>query len=286
MTLASAMAISGAAANPRGAAGGRGLTRSTFVSLAMSLLNVRLGYWIPNPRHGVPRFLPLRPNHFWPGGFYALARRGYTEDSKWLEIADGGHFENLAIYELVRRRCGLIIVCDGGQDNASSYGDLVTAVQRVSQDFGATVYFDMQVKKTRERGFEDSSPAQMIASPTLTDYPKGAEFAEKGYFVGRIDYGERGGKGWPRMGVIIYLKSALIQSLAIGAKGYRGAHHDFPNESTGDQFFDEEQFEAYREVGFRICEQMVDELDLAALFADGPPPIARLRSNRRFRMKA
>lgn len=286
MTLASAMAISGAAANPRGAAGGRGLTRSTFVSLAMSLLNVRLGYWIPNPRLGVPRFLPLRPNHFWPGGFYALVRRGYREDSKWLEIADGGHFENLAVYELVRRRCGLIIVCDGGQDNASSYSDLVTAVQRVAQDFGATVHFDMEVKKTRERGFEESSPARMIASAQLTDYPKGAEFAEKGYCVGRIDYGERGGEGWPRMGIIIYLKSALIKKLAIGAKGYRGAHHDFPNESTGDQFFDEEQFEAYREVGYRICEQMIDELDLTALFAGGPPSLANLRDNRRFRMKA
>jgi hypothetical protein len=286
LTLASAMAISGAAANPRGAAGGHGLTRSTFVALAMSLLNVRLGYWIPNPRHGVPGLLLRRPNHFWPGGVYAATRGGYTETAKWLEIADGGHFENLAVYELVRRRCGLIIVCDGGQDNASSYGDLVTAVQRVGQDFGATVHFDMQVKKSGGNGFENSSPAQMIAKPTLTDYPKGAEFAEKGYFVGRIDYGERGGKGWPESGILIYLKSSLIRDLAIGAKGYRGAHHDFPNESTGDQFFDEEQFEAYREVGYRICEQMITELDLATLFAEGPPPIARLRKNARFRMEA
>lgn len=286
MTLASAMAISGAAANPRGAAGGHGLTRSTFVALAMSLLNVRLGYWIPNPRHGVPNLLLRRPNHFWPGGVYAATRGGYTETAKWLEIADGGHFENLAVYELVRRRCGLIIVCDGGQDNASSYGDLVTAVQRIGQDFGATVYFDMEVKKSGSNAFENSSPAQMIATPTLKDYPKGAEFAEKGYFVGRIDYGQRGGKGWPETGILIYLKSALIRDLAIGAKGYRGAHHDFPNESTGDQFFDEEQFEAYREVGYRICEQMITELDLASLFANGPPPIARLRKNGRFRMEA
>jgi hypothetical protein len=284
LTLASAMAISGAAANPRGAAGGRGLTRSPFVSLAMSLLNVRLGYWIPNPRYGVPGELMRRPNHFWPGGAYAAARSGYTETAKWLEVADGGHFENLAVYELVRRRCGLIIICDGGQDNASSYGDLVTAVQRVGQDFGATVHFDMQVKKPGKAAFEGSSPAQMIASSKLTDYPKGAEFAEKGYFVARIEYGERGGKGWPRTGILIYMKSTLIPDLAIGAKGYRGAHHDFPNESTGDQFFDEDQFEAYREVGYRICEQMIGELDLTTLFKDGPPPLAGLRRNDRFKM--
>lgn len=281
MTLSSAMAISGAAANPRGAAGGHGLTRSPSVALAMSLLNIRLGYWIPNPARGQPGMLLRRPNHFWPGGLYALTRGGYVETAKWVELADGGHFENLAVYELVRRRCGLIIVCDGGQDNASSYADMVTAVQRIGQDFGATVHFDMAVKNGE--GFDKSGPAQMIAKATLTDYPKGAEFAEKGYFVGRIDYGARGGKGWPRSGILIYLKSALIRELAVGAKGYRGAHHDFPNESTGDQFFDEEQFEAYREVGYRICEQMVSELDLGRLFRAGPPALARLRRNARFR---
>jgi hypothetical protein len=144
----------------------------------------------------------------------------------------------------------------------------------------------MEVKEQGKNTFAGSSPAQMIADAKRTDYPKGAEFAEKGYFIGRIDYGQRGGKGWPETGILIYLKSALIRDLAIGAKGYRGANHEFPNESTGDQFFDEEQFEAYREVGYRICEQMISELDLAALFAGGPPPIARLRKNARFRMKA
>lgn len=284
MTLASAMAISGAAANPRGAAAGRGVTRSPFVALVMSLLNIRLGYWIPNPRYGKPSLLLRRPNHFWPGGAYAATSGGYTERARWLEISDGGHFENLAIYELVRRRCGLIIVCDGGQDIASSYHDLVVAAQRVSQDFGATVHFDMQVKKSVDNEFVASSPAQMIADAKLTDYPKGAEFAEKGYFVGRIDYGKRGGNGWPESGILIYMKSALIKSMAIGAKGYRGAHHDFPNETTGDQFFDEEQFEAYREVGYRICEQMMTELDLAELFASGPPKITTLRKNAHFKM--
>jgi hypothetical protein len=286
MTLASAMSISGAAANPRGAAGGRGVTRSPFVALVMSLLNIRLGYWIPNPRYGVPRLLLRRPNHFWPGGAYAATSGGYTEKARWLEIADGGHFENLAIYELVRRRCGLIIVCDGGQDIASSYHDFVVTAQRIAQDFGVTVHFDMQVKKPGGDEFVTSSPAQMIADSKLTDYPKGAEFAEKGYFIGRIDYGARGGKGWPESGILIYMKSTLIKSLAIGAKGYRGAHHDFPNETTGDQFFDEEQFEAYREVGYRICEQMMAELDLANLFASGPPKIATLRKNARFKTAA
>ena len=284
LTLASAMAISGAAANPRGAAGGRGITRNAAVAIIMSLLNIRLGYWIPNPANAKGKHvLPVRPNHFWPGGVYALARRGYTEDSKWLELSDGGHFENLAIYELVRRRCGLIIVSDGGQDIASSYADLVTAVQRIGSDFGATVHFDIKVKDKKTGKHECSSPAQMIAKSSNTDYPKGAEFADKGYVVGRIDYGDRGGNGYPRSGILLYLKSTLILDLAIRAKGYRGAHPEFPNQSTGDQFFDEEQFEAYREVGYRICEQMIDELELESLFHNGRPAIGKLRSNTVFK---
>jgi hypothetical protein len=286
MSLASAMAISGAAANPRGGAGGRGLTRNAAVSLVMSLLNVRLGYWIPNPRDKRKWFTPKRPNHFWPGGLYALGNamgKGYREDSKWIELADGGHFENLAIYELVRRRCGLIIVCDGGQDNASSYADLVTAIQRVGEDFGARIHFDMQIKNGAGGKPEISSPAQLIAKSSNTDYPKSAEFAERGYFVCRIDYGTRGKDGWPKQGIIIYLKSALIKKLDARAKGYAGANPEFPNQSTGDQFFDEEQFEAYREVGYRICEQMIDDLWFDQLFKDGArPTLRKLRSNGRY----
>jgi hypothetical protein len=290
MTLASAMAISGAAANPRGGAGGRGVTRSPSVAIAMSLLNIRLGYWIRNPKYTRPfvrraNAVPpqRRPNHFWPGGAYALSKGGYREDCDWLELADGGHFENLAVYELVRRRCGLIIVCDGGQDNASSYSDMVTAVQRIGQDFGAAVRFDMKVHDAVSREWRSSSPAQLIARSGNTDYPKGAEFADKGYFVATLDYGPRGGKGWPEKGTIVYLKSALIKELDVRAKGYRGAHPEFPNQTTGDQFFDEEQFEAYREVGFRICNQMIGDLDLPKLFAKGRPALAALRDNGKFK---
>ncbi|MFN0193462.1 MAG: patatin-like phospholipase family protein [Aestuariivirga sp.] len=288
ISLASAMAISGAAANPRGGAGGRGLTRNSFVSLVMSLLNVRLGYWVPNPAYAESwrrLRLPKRPNHFWPGGSYALgnaAGYGYREDSLWLELADGGHFENLALYELVRRRCGLIIVCDGGQDNASSYADFVTAIQRIGEDFGARIHLDMQVRHGSPPKVETSSPAQLITSSKNTDYPKSAEFAERGYFVARIDYGKRGGNGWPKHGIVIYLKSSLIKELDIRAKGYAGANAQFPNQSTGDQFFDEEQFEAYREVGYRICEQMIGDLKLLDLFEDNRPPLKTLRNNRQF----
>lgn len=263
MTLASAMAISGAAANPRGGVGGKGITTSQTVSLVMSLLNFRLGYWVNHPSKRRPTMWhKQRPSHFYPSAAYSVPGRGYTENSGYLELSDGGHFENLAIYELVRRRCAVVIVCDGGQDAASSYSDFVTAIQRIKQDFGATV-----VLKDRY------GPELLVPRKRDNTYPKDAEYADKGYFVGTIDYGDRGGGPWPQKGLLIYMKTTMIGSLSMTAKGYKGAHPDFPDQTTGDQFFDEEQFEAYRELGYRIAEQAIDDLGLDDCFKTGRPDL-------------
>ncbi len=282
MTLASAVATSGAAANPRSGPGGRGITRNPFVSLVMSLLNFRLGYWTVRPGPGKALF--KRANHFWPSGLYSIFNAGHRETSAMVELTDGAHFENLAIYELVRRRCGLIVVCDGGQDIEASYADFVTAIQRIGQDFGATVSFDMEVAEGGDGAFVASGPERVIARKAEGLYPGKADYADKGYFLASVDYGERGGGPWPRKGLIIYLKTTMISALSMAAKGYKGANPDFPDETTADQFFDEEQFEAYRELGYRIAEQVVDDLALDELFQDRPP-LGRLAENERFRRR-
>jgi hypothetical protein len=111
MTLSTAMAISGAAADPHTGVGGVGPTRNRFVSLIMALLDIRLGYWLRSPADtGTGR---ICPNHFHPGLAELLGLR-YTENDKFLHLSDGGHFENLGLYELIRRRLGVIVICDGG----------------------------------------------------------------------------------------------------------------------------------------------------------------------------
>jgi predicted acylesterase/phospholipase RssA len=249
LTLATAMAISGAAANPNTGVGGRGLTRNRFVSAVMTLLNLRLGFWVrhPSPTRAVAR----RPNHFHPGLTFCIPGFGYKERRKFLELSDGGHFENLGIYELVRRGCRLIIVCDGGQDIRASYSDFVSAIRRIEQDFGAEIEF-------RQPG----GPERMIARPVPNEYPKNAEYADHGFLWATIKYHRHAIRGGPAEGIIVYLKTAMIKEIGIKAKGYKGAEPNFPDQSTGDQFFDEEQFEAYREVGYRIADTMVRDTQL------------------------
>lgn len=270
MTLASAMAISGAAANPNAGCGGTGLTRNRAVSLLMALLNLRLGYWLPNPTKSFWHLFGC-PNHFHPGFTQLFA--GHHETASFIELSDGGHFENLGLYELVRRRLRLIIVCDGGADATFSFSDLNTVRRRIAADFGARIEF--------EPGHD---PDQLIPARLKESVPDGAgyavkgDMAEHGYLLGRLEYADKS------KGALIYLKTTMIDSLKFGLKAYKGAHHDFPDQTTADQFFDEEQFDAYRELGLHLCDQMfketgIDDPDrLDSLIRDGAWPLGLERN--------
>lgn len=250
-TLATAMAISGAAANPNAGSAGVGVTRNRAVSLLMSLLNLRLGYWVPNPRRGCRWF---SPNHFVPGLVQTLGGRFgfHREDACYVELSDGGHFENLALYELIRRRLKLIILCDGAADPKFGFSDLNSLRRRVAADFGARIVFEPgpEPDKLMPERLKHSAPDN-------AGYAVDADMAETGHLQGQIDYADG------TTGALVYLKTTMVKTVSFGVKAYKGAHHDFPDETTADQFFDEEQFDAYRELGRHLGQCMLDESELA-----------------------
>jgi len=117
-TLGTAMAISGAAVSPN-----MGYNTSPGVAFLMALFNVRLGWWLANPRS--------KNTYYWltSPGFalrpYFMEMFGLTsETERWVYLSDGGHFENLGIYEMVRRRCRVIVVSDAGGDTDYTFDDL------------------------------------------------------------------------------------------------------------------------------------------------------------------
>jgi hypothetical protein len=247
MTLASAMAISGAAANPNTGVGGVGLTRSRVVSVLMALVNLRLGYWAPHPMESNQNIIP---NHFRPG-LTALIN-GHKETDSFQELTDGGHFENLGIYELIRRRLRLILVCDGGQDAGFGFQDLQVALHRIEEDFGARIEFCDYYR------MEDMIPQQSEGAI----YPKGLELAKRGFAVANIYYAsDLDAEGKPNRNAqpawLVYIKSTIVPELPLDLRGYRAREPAFPDQSTGDQFFDEDQFEAYRELGQRLADAMI-----------------------------
>lgn len=247
MTLASAMAVSGAAANPGAAVDGAGVTRSGMVSALMSVLGLRLGYWAhnPNPVRGTTT---RPPNYLRPGLLRGVLGRKLNEEEAYVELSDGGHFENLGVYELLRRRVDVIVASDASCDPDYAFDSLGNAIERVRVDFGIDVDFtdpDFDLD-----GLRPGSAAEGDAGDLPT--------ARRGFAVGTIRYPDPAG-ALEKLGVLIYVKPALIAAIPPDVLRFRSVHPDFPHQTTADQFFDEHEVEAYRELGYRIVRELVEE---------------------------
>jgi hypothetical protein len=214
----------------------------------MALLNVRLGLWLANPRRWRAASWWRTQNYWHPVLTYGLLGRGYRRESHFVELTDGGHFENLGIYELARRKMNVILVFDGEADKESSFAAFVSAIRRIKEDFEAQI----------DPG---TGPERVFAS-TPIGYPKGVMGTDWPYFVAPIRYKDG------TTGYIIYIKAAMIRNLSFVAKGYRAKNPDFPHQTTADQFFEPEQFEAYRELGYLSVFKAISDLDLANAIND------------------
>jgi len=249
ITLATAMAISGAAVNPNTGVAGKGVTRNRIVSVLMGLLNLRLGYWASNPKFN--KFMPFPPNFFVPGLTGDLLGSDLSEKEKHIELSDGGHFENLALYELIRRKARLIIISDAGADPKFRFGDLANAVERVRVDFGVKIRFD---PKCDIDGLLPGSAKEGYFSEKY-------QLPERGFAMAKIIY-----PGGTKSGKLVYLKTTLTKDLPADIYGYKSANPSFPDQTTADQFFDEEQFEAYRELGYMLTKQMLNSKEGKKVF--------------------
>jgi hypothetical protein len=246
LTLPTAMAVSGAALNPSAANNGRGSSRNRWVSILYTVLNLRLGYWILHPkREGSVLFTP---NFIKPGLTESILGKGLRETRSVLELSDGGHFDNLGLYEMIRRKLKTIIVCDGGADAKFTFDDLANAIERVRVDFGARILF-----KDRELDLSGVLPGSAGNETTDVKY----QAAKRGFAVATIQYAP-GRDGKSVEGTLIYIKATMVRDLPTDIYSYKSAHSAFPHEPTADQFFDEVQVEAYRELGYYLGWQMLE----------------------------
>ncbi|WP_455199811.1 patatin-like phospholipase family protein [Kaarinaea lacus] len=238
ITLSTAMAISGAAVNPSTGVGGDGVTRQPLLSMLMGLLNIRLGYWVTNPDPDKKPSFTNIPNFFLPGLSEMALRKNLNEDSRFLQLSDGGHFENLALYELIRRKTKLIIVCDGAADPDYKFTDLSNALEKIRADFGVLM-------TVNARHLHELVPIKDKDNDLMA-------YARQGYIIADILYPGR------KPGKFIYIKSSFFSELSADLYGYKQKQPEFPDEPTSDQFFDEKQFEAYRELGYQTAWRMME----------------------------
>jgi hypothetical protein len=232
INLGMAVAVSGAAASPN-----MGFNSSPPLAFLMTLFNVRLGRWFANPIRPHRKHLPgaamsVKPPRTSPrvGLWYLLKELFGLTDAKanFVYLSDGGHFENLGVYELVRRRCRLIVVVDAGADGQFSFEDLGNAIRKCGTDLHVEIEIDVGQIDRRQP----------------------AEFSQSHCVTGKIRY-DKVDQGAPS-GTLLYIKPSLLGNEFADVLNYRKTNKRFPHQPTADQWFDETQFETYRSLGYRI----------------------------------
>jgi hypothetical protein len=229
IALGTAMAISGAAASAN-----MGYFTSPATGLFMTLFDVRLGWWMGNSRF-TPKWKSAGPTS---GLGYLLSELVAQSDQNkgYVYLSDGGHFENLAVYELIKRHCQVIVACDADCDGQYDFENLLGLIEKARADFGARIAIDFS--KIR---------------------PKDGQESEYNFVVGDIFYDPQNPND---RGKLFYVKASMPprqdkstvneNSLPDDVWRYSEKHKTFPHQSTADQWFDELQFESYRALGQHI----------------------------------
>ncbi len=225
LDLGSAMAISGAAVNI-----GMAHSNLPVFRLLLGLLNIRLGYWAVHPG--------IEPSRKWQwlvkksAGSLDVIKEWiglYSQDGKFINLSDGGHFDNIGVYELLRRRCKYIIVGDAEADPEMRFQALSYIIRLARIDFGIEIEIDISdIQPGKDTGLSRNYCA-----------------------IGIIKYPVRDGMA-EEVGYLLYCKSSLTGDEPPHLHEYKTKHPQFPHQTTADQWFDEQQFEAYRELGYQV----------------------------------
>jgi hypothetical protein len=235
MSLGTAITLSGAAASPN-----MGYHSSPAITFLLTLFNARLGAWLGNPSDA-GRFTWRRSDPVAGAGPLLREMFGRTTDvNPYVYLSDGGHFENLGLYEMVARRCHVIVVSDAGCDADYAFADLGNAIRKIRVDLGIPIDFPNGV--------------HIDAAHVKKGNSHGA--------IGVIRYSVIDGK--VDDGVLVYLKATLSGDEPVDVANYASAHPDFPHESTANQWFGESQFESYRTLGIHTLDAVAGDYNGSA----------------------
>jgi hypothetical protein len=240
-----------------------GYHSSPALAFLMTLFNARLGWWLGNPGPaGNDRYFSRLNTYNRSGPIFALRpilaeALGHSNNtSPYVYLSDGGHFENLGIYEMVLRRAHLIVVGDGSQDPKSRFEDLAGAIRKIRIDLGIPIDF---IGGMPIYGKDDE------AHKGQTKY---CAIGLIRYSCADTDTSDQPAKD----GVIIYIKPAITGGEPVDVLNYAATSPFFPHESTADQNYTEQQLESYRALGSHIiqtiCAQSPHDLPLMDDFAD------------------
>ncbi|MGH8496667.1 MAG: patatin-like phospholipase family protein [Gammaproteobacteria bacterium] len=250
ISVGTAVTISGAAANPN-----MGFCSSPVLGFLLTLFNARLGAWLGNTnRHGNETYEAPGPRQAVRpllAELFGLT----TNTGRYVNLSDGGHFDNLGLYEVVLRRCQYILASDAGQDDKFAFEDLGNAIRKIRIDLGISIVFQ---------------PIRIL--------PRSKEGPGLYCALANVRYSDIDGDG-ARDGKLIYIKPTLRgggEPVPYDVYSYAESRPMFPHEPTADQWFTESQFESYRALGLHVLEQVSNGgkfTDLTAFMAQAEEAI-------------
>ena len=264
ISLGTSLAISGAAASPN-----MGYHSSSIVTFLLALFNVRLGWWLGNPGPAGENTYQMPSPNFAPSSLIAETFGMTDAKHPYVYLSDGGHFENLGLYEMVRRRCHFIVLSDASADGDANFEDLGGAMRKIQIDMGIPIQFGEGIK------------IYPRLKPELLFTKDSSQVTGAYCAVARIRYSAVDGEGISQAeqdkmdGWLLYIKPTVYGGEPPDVLNYAKANLTFPHETTGDQMYSESQFESYRALGEYAVKTTLKKpgiTDLESLFQHLQPP--------------
>jgi hypothetical protein len=243
----------------------------------MAMTNIRLGVWIRNPRHrdwtpdpcedcaqtglagqiaqgvtqrrvvkGILRTrLAKTIIDGWrePGALYVLREAlGATRSShRFIYLTDGGHWENLGLVELLRRRCTHVLCFDATSGDVDGL-DIGRAMALARSELGVNIEMDPRPTMPAKRFSDD------VAVLGSIKYPDPEQEAR-----------------------LVYARAVLTERASWDLLAYQARDGRFPNHSTSQQIFTDEQFESYRALGYQAGCRALELLNIPEVLLHGAP---------------
>lgn len=251
LTTEAATAISGAAfASAMG-------SQTRFYQVFLALANARLGAWLPNP--GYVALKVAHPGDWTIPGFPARRRLSYfarevlgihPSAGRLLLCTDGGHYDNLGLVELLRRRCRLIYCIDASGASRPLADALAGAITLAREELGAEITLTGQAFELVAGDREQLKPDQ-----SFTDL--NARLSTSPVTLGSVTYPPVAGHQEAH-GQLVFVQTVLTPDMPYQLLDFPQGNPGFPHDSTGDQFFNAAQFDAYQALGYFLGQQAAD----------------------------
>ena len=212
------------------------------------LFNIRLGWWLGNTGSPGDR-VDLLGRKIYEKSSPTMSPLpllnellGRTDENKrYINLSDGGHFENLGIYEPVLRRCKFIVLSDAAADCDYKFSEISNAIEKCQVDLGVRIVFNDGLQLFSRKDAEEHEGVRM-------------RFA-----LADIIYPEKDEKGNHIKGTLLYIRPTFYGKEPTNVMHYAADNPTFPHQSTADQQYNENQFEAYRELGFFIMNRLIEK---------------------------